>query len=99
MKSEPYTIKARVWEWQGKGSWHFATIEKKDADEIKKDWPWPRRGFGSIPVNVKVGITSWKTSIFPEKGGSYLLPIKKEVRQKEAISIGQTITITVSVSI
>lgn len=91
MKASIFNISSRVWEWKGKGSWHFVTIEKVDADEIKKDWPWPRKGFGSIPVQVTLGKSVWKTSIFPEKGGSYLLPIKKSVRIAEEISKGDTI--------
>ena len=97
MRDTNHTIKARVWEWQGKGSWHFATIEKIDADEIKKDWIWPRKGFGSIPVNVKVGTSAWKTSIVPEKGGTYLLPLKKMIREVENIKIGNTIKIMLEV--
>lgn len=95
--NEPHSISGRVWEWQGKGAWHFATIDKGDADIIKKDWHWPRKGFGSIPVNVIIGKTSWQTSIFPEKGGTYLLPLKKEVRQKEVIEIGKTYEFQITV--
>jgi len=84
-----HKIKARIWEWEGKGAWHFITIESGQATDIKLDWPWPRKGFGSIPVQVKTGQTTWKTSIFPEKGGAYLLPIKKDVRQKEELLLGK----------
>lgn len=97
MVSEPHIVNARLWEWQGKGAWHFITIEKAQADEIKKDWPWPRKGFGSIPVSIKLGKTTWQTSIFPEKGGTYLLPIKLLVRKSESIKIGDTVSITLSV--
>lgn len=99
MKNESHKIKARVWLWQGEapGAWHFATIEKGQSEEIKKDYIWPRRGFGSIPVNVTVGKTKWKTSIFPDKNKTYLLPLKKEVREKENIALGQTIEILLEV--
>lgn len=96
-RNEPHIIKARVWEWEGKGSWHFITIESSQGQEIKKDWHWPRKGFGSIPVKVMLGMTTWTTSIFPQKGGSYLLPIKKSVREKEGIKKGDTITIELEV--
>jgi hypothetical protein len=97
MRSEVHVVEARVWEWQGKGAWHFVTIGKVDSDEIKKDWVWPRKGFGSIPVNVVVGKTEWQTSIFPEKGGTYVLPLKKSVREVEKIKIGDTIELQISV--
>lgn len=65
--------------------WHFASVPKKQSEEIKKN-ETVKRGWGSIPVQVTVGKTSWKTSIFPDKrSGSYLLPIKAEVRRKEHI--------------
>lgn len=78
-------IKAYVWVHDGPAPWHFATIEKGYAEELKKDYKLPPKGFGSIPVNVLVGNTKWKTSIFPDRDGSYLLPLKKEVRVKESI--------------
>ncbi len=69
----------------------------EDSDEIKKDWIWPRKGFGSIPVNATIGGTSWKTSIFPEKGGTYLLPIKKLVREEENLKAGDFVEIQIVV--
>lgn len=95
--NQPHLIKARVWEWEGKGAWHFVTIKKGQGQEIKKDWHWPRKGFGSIPVSVTIGHTSWKTSIFPEKGETYVLPLKKEVRAKEGVSIGKIIELQLQV--
>lgn len=99
MKNEAHLITSRVWLWQneGPGAWHFITIEKNEADPIKKDWHWPRKGFGSIPVKVKVGKTEWQTSIFPEKGGSYLLPIKKLIRDQENIKVGDSISLQITV--
>lgn len=95
--NETHKITARVWLWQGDSPWHFITIEKEESKKIKNDWHWPRRGFGAIPVKVSIGGTTWKTSIFPEKEGSYLLPLKKEVRQKEGIGVGKTITLKLEV--
>lgn len=97
MKTFKNTIHAKLWLWEGKGAWHFITIEKKDAADIKADYQWPRKGFGSIPVNATIGKTTWKTSIFPEKKGSYLLPVKKEVRDKEEIDEGSEVTVLIEV--
>lgn len=79
-----FKFKAQVWVYEG-DSWHFVTIKKKVAEEIKRFDSGPRRGFGSIPVDVTVGKTKWKTSIFPIKDGSFMLPLKKEVRARENI--------------
>lgn len=44
-----------------------------------------------------VGKTSWKTSIFPENKGTYLLPLKKEVRVKENLKVGDAIVVSIEV--
>lgn len=97
MKNEIFKIKARVWIWEGESPWHFITIEKEKSEEIKKSYHLPRRGFGSIPVRVAVGATTWRTSVFPEKGGTYILPLKKEARNKENIKIGEFINLEIEV--
>lgn len=98
MQKQAFKISARVWLYQGNSPWHFITIEKTDADEIKKADIWPRRGFGSIPVNVHTGQSTWKTSIFPDKNGTYILPLKKEIRAKEKLHAGDTITVNLELN-
>jgi hypothetical protein len=87
-----YTLRAKSWIYQGVGAWHFVTLPKKEAAEIKKQYGTKRRGWGSIRVRVTIGKTSWQTSIFPDsKLGSYVLPLKAEVRKKEHILERDTI--------
>lgn len=94
MKTKRYKIRTKVWIYSGMVGWHFARVDKKEAKEIKEQHGKVRRGFGSIPVNVMVGKTSWKTSIFPSKDRSYILPLKASVRKKESIFEDDTITFT-----
>ena len=97
MKNFKVTVKEKVWLYPGKATWHFVTIQKKDGEFLKEGYMWPRRGFGAIPVNVTVGKTSWKTSIFPDKNGTFLLPLKKPVRDSENITLGSEIKIMLEV--
>src|SRR5688572_31240471 len=97
MKNNSYEISEKVWLYPGKAGWHFVTIKKEDAEEIKKDYVWPVKGFRSIRVEVVIGKTRWKTSIFPDREGGYLLPIKKVVRVKEGIKEGDRVTILIGV--
>jgi hypothetical protein len=92
-----YTMQTNVWLYRGNGRWHFVTIGREVADEIKKEYIWPRRGFGAVPVKAAIGSTQWKTSIFPDKRGTYLLPLKKEVRNTEKIVEGDMVTVEIEV--
>lgn len=93
-------MRAKVWVYPGMAGWHFVTLPKKQSDEIKRIFGALARGWGSLPVLVTVGKTSWKTSIFPDKkSGAYLLPLKAGVRRKEDIANGDTIAFLVEVRV
>jgi len=54
--------------------------------------------FGSVRVAVTIGTTSWRTSIFPDsKTGTYLLPVKKEVRDAEKLQTGDDVRARVQI--
>jgi len=87
-----------VWLYPGKGGWHFVNLSSKQSREIRALFGTDARGFGSLPVSVRIGETEWMTSIFPDrKSQSYLFAIKAAVRQKERITIGKTITAAVRI--
>ena len=93
-----YKIKASVWLYPGMAGWHFVNIPKKESVEINEKYGKNRRGFGSLPATVTTGKTSWKTSIFPDKrSGTYLLPLKAEVRKKEKFGNGDTVRFTIKI--
>ncbi len=67
-------------------NWHFVPITKKIGQEIKETCGKPARGFGAVKVEVTIGKTTWLTSMFPDKySGSYILPLKAQIRKKEDI--------------
>ena len=50
-------------------------------------------------VNATIGATTWETSIFPDtKSGSYLLPVKAEVRRREGVEDGDAVTVTLELA-
>lgn len=70
---------------KGKGAWHFVTLPKTAADEIRF-FNFHAKGFMPIAVVATVGNTTWKTSVFPDsKSGSFVLAIKKDVRKAEKL--------------
>lgn len=77
-------------------AWHFVTLPEGLADEIEDFGLGGHHAFKSVRVEVIVGETTWKTSLFPDKrAGSYVLPIKKEVREANGLSEGDTARITI----
>jgi hypothetical protein len=98
MITNHFKMQAKVWLYPGMVGWHFLTLPKKQSQTIKKAFSALKRGWGSLPVTVTIGQTSWNTSIFPDtKTGRYLLPLKAEVRKKEKIGLGDRITFLIEI--
>lgn len=84
-----YSFEAVVWEHDGPGGWHFVSLPQEHADDIEERTAGQSTGFGSVRVEVAIGSTRWKTSVFPDqKRGTYLLPVKKSVRTAENLVDG-----------
>jgi hypothetical protein len=84
----------------GKIGWHLVLLPKGLSQDLRKFFAGMERGFGSLPVEVTIGKTTWKTSIFPEnKNGAFLLLLKAEVRKKENIRAGDMVSFRLSILI
>lgn len=90
------TVTAPIWLWsEGKGSWHFLTVPAEEAVEIRAhSFGNGRRGFGSVRVEATINGVSWRTSVFPQKSGGYILPIKADVRRRAGISADDQVTVS-----
>ena len=90
---------AELWIYPGMvGNWHFISLPKKDADAIKKAFGTHARGWGSLRVEARIRKSVWKTSIFPDKkSGTYLLPVKAEVRKREAIVAKDNVPVEIKI--
>lgn len=94
-----YTLTGKIWIYPAAhAAWHFVSLPKKEAAKIKERFSRNARGWGSLPVSVTLGKTTWETSLFPEKKtGTYILPLKKKVRQAEDVFEGETITFHITI--
>ena len=101
MKSRTYKIKAKIWLYPGENAnWHFLTVPKKETSTIDARYKSMKKAWGSLPVQVTIGKTTWNTSIFPDtKSGTYLLPVKAIVRRKESLEAGDLVTYTITIAI
>ncbi len=82
-----YSFRAELWRYPDEAGWHFLTLPVEVADDLRDEAAVFRRGFGSVKVTAEISGYSWQTSVFPDsKSGSYLLPVKKAVRDASGIS-------------
>ena len=92
-----FTFDAEPWLFHT-GGWVFVSLPENISKEIRGMDRFPRKGFGSIRVEVTAGNSTWRTSLFPDsKLNQYVLPIKKEIRKQEQIAVGEIVTIQITV--
>jgi hypothetical protein len=89
-----YRFEAPLWEHDGPAAWFFVSLPEDVADDIDQRFGHLEAGFGSLRVELVVGSTTWRTSIFPDtRRGTYLLPVKKAVRLAEGLADGAAVAV------
>jgi hypothetical protein len=86
----------KIWYWHGPAPWYFVTVPAEDGSTLKAISELVTYGWGMIPVDVRIGKTVWKTSLYP-KDGSYIVPIKDSVRKAENLEEGDEVTVRLEV--
>ena len=86
----------KIWYWRGPAPWYFVTIPAKQSRDLKNILKLVTYGWGMIPVDVRIGRTEWKTSLFP-KDGRYIVPIKASVRKAENLEEGNKVNVRLKV--
>ncbi len=81
-------FRAELWKYEGvAAAWYFFTVPYEESVQIKYHNVFRKKGWGSVPVLVKLGKSVWKTSVFPDsKSGCYILPVKAEIRKANNIN-------------
>jgi len=89
-----YAFEAPLWLWDARRTdvWTFVNLPTEIADEVLDLVGDRTRGFGSVRVEVTVGGTVWRTSIFPSSD-TYVLPVKKAVRRAESLEVGDPVRV------
>lgn len=93
-----YAFEAELWRWRAEegGTWIFLSLPFDIADEIDET-SGPKRGFGSVRVEVRIGPSTWRTSLFPSKEHkTYVLPVKAAVRKANKLDEGDTAGVTLT---
>ena len=91
-------LTATLWRWSGEGgSWHFLTIPEELSGEFRAQSLLRRGGFGSVRVEARIDDVTWRTSVFPQKSGGYILPVKADVRRRADIADGDEVELTLKI--
>jgi len=83
--------------WRGPAPFYFVPVPAEQSDALKAISEFVTYGWGVIPVQARIGQTSWKTSLFP-KDGLYLVPVKASVRKAEDLQQGDIVTVRLELS-
>lgn len=54
-------------------------------------------GWGVIPVNAEIAGAAFETSLFP-RDGTYLLPLRDNVRRPLGVTVGDTVSVTMTIA-
>jgi uncharacterized protein DUF1905 len=87
-----------VWSWRGPAPHHFVWVPEEDAAAIESVAAAVTYGWGMVPVTVRLGGSTWTTSLWPKDGG-YVVPLKAAVRRTEGVEIGSTVEIRLTLDI
>lgn len=89
-----FTFTAQLWEYPGKGAWFFVSVPTNLAEDIRDLTEGRRGGFGSVRVGAVINHSRWSTSLFPSTAeGTFILPVKKAIREAEQVEAGDPVTI------
>ncbi|WP_295842799.1 DUF1905 domain-containing protein [uncultured Microbacterium sp.] len=80
------------WEARSDSDWYFVALPPDLSAEIRETQTF-RRGFGGVRVDATIGGSTFRTSIFPQRGGVYVLPLKRAVRDAEGIDPGAIVRV------
>jgi hypothetical protein len=89
-------FEGEVIHWRGPSPYYFVGVPEPLCDDLRIASRDVSYGWGVIPVTVRIGGTTWTTSLFPRDGG-YLVPLKDRVRAAEGIEQGDSIELVLTV--
>jgi hypothetical protein len=93
-----FEFEAKLWVYAGEAAWRFVTLPSEVAQSVKA--LSAARPFGTVAVQATIGDTRWRTSLFADrKAGSYLLPVKADVRRRERLEDGQPVDVALELEL
>jgi hypothetical protein len=92
-----WTFEAELWSSETVAAWVFVTLPAEVGDDLRL-LSGPAIGFGSVRVEVSLGSSTWRTSVFPDKSRGYVLPVKGAVRRREGLEVGDHVELRLTLA-
>lgn len=86
-----FEITGKVKIFEGKAAWHYIEVPKEISVLLCGTFK------GMIPIIAKIDEIEWKTSLLPKGDGKHFIALKKVIRDKEKIELGQTLSVSFNV--
>ncbi len=87
MNKVEFSVTGKLESFEGKAAWVFLPVDSLDVPPVMPG------GWGSVPIKITLGSTTWVTSMFPLKNRGYFIPIKKAVLKAESLQVGNTVSV------
>ena len=87
------TFTAEVIYWRGPAPFYYLKVPLKFVPEMKKIAPKITFGWGMLPADCESQGVEFYTALFP-KDGTYYLPLRKDLREKLKIELGDRVKVT-----
>ncbi|MBK7781758.1 MAG: DUF1905 domain-containing protein [Ardenticatenia bacterium] len=93
-----FEFEAAAISWRGPAPFVFVPVPPEISDEIKSVSKAITYGWGVIPATVRIGGTTFSTSLFPRQG-IYLVPVKVLVQKAEQVDIGDLVRVRLEIDL
>jgi hypothetical protein len=87
-----------VWFWRGPAPHHFLSVPDELCGGIEHASAVVTYGWGTVAVTARLGSSQWATSLWPKDGG-YIVPLRAQVRRREQVELGDTVTVGLTIDL
>lgn len=105
MSGEPFELTAPLKVMRGSEGMESAYLEFDGeqaglivAEKLAAQAAGAKLRFGSFKVVATIGATRWDSSLYPQKDGTWFLPVRKPVRLAEGLAEGEAVTVRIEVT-
>jgi hypothetical protein len=92
-----FKFRTRIIEWRGPAPFVYAPVPASHVAELRRVAKVVSYGWGCVPVEAEIADIRFTTSLFP-KNDTYLLPLKIAVRRDANITVGDMVSVVMTLA-